>query len=179
MNGGDVSGNAPIATPQVEPASGSCAEVLLVFLRRGCTSFGGPIAHLGYFQKEIVERRKWCSKSTMAEIIALAQSLPGPASSQVGFALGILRAGWLGGLAAWVGFTLPSAILMSAFAYGHSFLGEGVGQGLLHGLPTALDYHHTDFERFLDCSLGVRASHALERTAVDRYGVHAAVSVIV
>jgi chromate transporter len=112
----------------------SSAEVLFVFLRLGCTSFGGPVAHLGYFQKEIVERRKWCSQSTMAEIIALAQSLPGPASSQVGFALGILRAGWLGGLAAWIGFTLPSALLMLAFAYGHFFLVGGVGQGLLHGL---------------------------------------------
>ena len=118
----------------MEPARGSCAEVLFVFLRLGCTSFGGPIAHLGYFQKEIVERRKWCSESTLAEIIALAQSLPGPASSQVGFALGILRAGWLGGLAAWIGFTLPSALLMLAFAYGHSFLGGSAGQGLLHGL---------------------------------------------
>ncbi len=122
------------ATPRLKQARGSSLEVLLVFLRLGCTSFGGPIAHLGYFRKEIVERRKWCSERTMAEIIALAQSLPGPASSQVGFALGILRAGWLGGLAAWTGFTLPSALLMLAFAYGHSFLGGGVGQGLLHGL---------------------------------------------
>jgi len=134
MSGGDMSGSASIAAPRVEPARGSCVEVLFVFLRLGCTSFGGPIAHLGYFQKEIVERRKWCSASTMAEIIALAQSLPGPASSQVGFALGILRAGWLGGLAAWIGFTLPSALLMLAFAYGHSFLGGSVGQGLIHGL---------------------------------------------
>ena len=134
MNGGDVSGSAPTATPRVDPVRGSCVEVLLVFLRLGCTLFGGPIAHLGYFQKEIVERRKWCNESTMAEVIALAQSLPGPASSQVGFALGILRAGWLGGLAAWVGFTLPSAILMLAFAYGHSFLSGVVGQGLIHGL---------------------------------------------
>lgn len=134
MNGGDVSGNASIAMSRVEPVRGSFAEVLFVFLRLGCTSFGGPIAHLGYFQKEIVERRKWCSEGTMAEIIALAQSLPGPASSQVGFALGILRAGWLGGLAAWIGFTLPSALLMLAFAYGHSFLGGSVGQGVLHGL---------------------------------------------
>jgi chromate transporter len=122
------------ATPRLKQARGSSLEVLLVFLRLGCTSFGGPIAHLGYFRKEIVERRKWCSEKTMAEIIALAQSLPGPASSQVGFALGILRAGWLGGLAAWTGFTLPSALLMLAFAYGHSFLGGSVGQGLLHGL---------------------------------------------
>ena len=105
-----------------EPERGSISEVLLVFLRIGCTSFGGPIAHLGYFQEKIVERRRWCTEGTLAEIIALAQSLPGPASSQVGFALGILRAGRAGGLAAWVGFTLPSALLMLAFAYGHSFL---------------------------------------------------------
>ena len=112
----------------------SSIEVLLVFFRLGCTSFGGPIAHLGYFRKELVERRKWCGESTLAEIIAIAQSLPGPASSQTGFALGILRAGWLGGLAAWVGFTLPSAILMLSFAFGHAFIGGKVGDGLLHGL---------------------------------------------
>jgi len=109
-------------------------EVLLVFLRLGCTSFGGPIAHLGYFRRELVERRRWCSEGTFAEIIAIAQSLPGPASSQTGFALGILRAGWLGGIAAWVGFTLPSVVLMLAFAYGHSFLGGSAGGALLHAL---------------------------------------------
>jgi len=116
---------------------GSSAEVLLIFLRLGCLSFGGPIAHLGYFQKEFVERRRWCSASTLAELIALAQSLPGPASSQVGFALGILRSGWPGGLAAWLGFTLPSALLMLAFAYGTRFLSAGFGPGLLHGLQLA------------------------------------------
>ncbi len=115
-------------------ARGSALEVLLVFLRLGCTSFGGPIAHLGYYRKEFVERRKWCGESTLAEFIAIAQSLPGPASSQVVFALGIMRAGWAGGLAAWIGFTFPSAVLMLAFAYGHSFLGGSVGNGLLHGL---------------------------------------------
>jgi len=114
--------------------SGTAAEVLLVFLRLGCTSFGGPVAHLGYFQKEFVERRKWFSEGTMAELIALAQSLPGPASSQVGFALGILRAGWLGGLAAWTGFTLPSAVLMLALAYGHSLIASPAGVRLLHAL---------------------------------------------
>lgn len=134
MSGGDVLSDAQAATPDLKRERGSSREVFLVFLRLGCTSFGGPLAHLGYFQKEIVERRKWCSGSTMAEIIALAQSLPGPASSQVGFALGILRAGWLGGLAAWVGFTLPSALLMLAFAYGHSFLAGSTGNRLLHGL---------------------------------------------
>jgi chromate transporter len=122
------------ASPLPQEARGSSTEVLLVFLRLGCTSFGGPVAHLGYFRKEFVERRRWCSEGRLAELIALAQSLPGPASSQVGFALGILRAGWLGGLAAWVGFTLPSALLMMAFAYGHSFLAGGTGIGLLHEL---------------------------------------------
>jgi chromate transporter len=124
----------PNPLPSPEEARGSSREVFLVFLRLGCTSFGGPVAHLGYFQKEIVERRRWCSEGRLAELIALAQSLPGPASSQVGFALGILRAGWLGGLAAWVGFTLPSALLMMAFAYGHSVLVGGAGIRLLHGL---------------------------------------------
>jgi len=139
INGGKMPEDSSTVTsqngrPRKSGARGSSVEVLLVFLRLGCTSFGGPVAHIGYFQKEIVERRKWCSASAMAEIIALAQSLPGPASSQAGFSLGILRAGWLGGLAAWVGFTLPSALLMLAFAYGHSFLGGGAGLGLLHGL---------------------------------------------
>lgn len=131
---GDVQADHRSASPLPQEARGSSTEVLLVFLRLGCTSFGGPVAHLGYFRKEFVERRRWCSEGRLAELIALAQSLPGPASSQVGFALGILRAGWLGGLAAWVGFTLPSALLMMAFAYGHSFLAGGTGIRLLHGL---------------------------------------------
>jgi len=113
-------------------------EVFLAFLRLGCTSFGGPIAHLSYFQRELVERRKWCSSNTLAEIIALAQSLPGPASSQVSFALGILRAGLPGGLAAWLGFTLPSAILMLTFALAIESLSSTLSaerwQGALHGL---------------------------------------------
>ena len=113
---------------------GSALEVLLVFLRLGCTSFGGPIAHLGYYQAELIERRRWCSPSIYAEVIALAQSLPGPASSQVGFTLGILRAGWLGGLAAWLGFTLPSAALMVVFACGRASFAGPHAQALLHGL---------------------------------------------
>lgn len=115
-------------------AGHSPLEVLLVFLRLGCTSFGGPVAHLGYFQKEIVERRRWVSESAYAELIAIAHALPGPASSQVGFALGLLRAGWLGGLAAWVGFTLPSAILMLVFAFGHPLFNSPTGVHVLHGL---------------------------------------------
>jgi chromate transporter len=115
-------------------AAGSAREVLAAFLRLGCVSFGGPIAHLGYFHAEFVKRRRWCSEESYAEIVALAQSLPGPASSQVGFALGLLRAGWLGGLAAWAGFTLPSALLMLAFAMEHTRLTGKLGLGIVHGL---------------------------------------------
>jgi chromate transporter len=104
-----------------------------VFLRLGFTSFGGPIAHLGYFRAELVERRGWCSEETYAEIIAVAQSLPGPASSQVAFSLGLLRGGWRGGLAAWMGFTLPSAVLMIWFAFAEQSLHGRTGIAV-HGL---------------------------------------------
>jgi chromate transporter len=117
-----------------EPPTGSIREVFLAFLRLGCTSFGGPIAHLGYFQNEFVERRKWLTEEAFAEVVALAQSMPGPASSQVGFALGLLRASWAGGLAAWVGFTTPSAILMLAFAFAHKSLSGKIGLAVVHGL---------------------------------------------
>jgi len=117
-----------------ETPNASSLEVLLVFLRLGCTSFGGPIAHLAYFQKELVERRRWCTETAYAEIVGLAQSLPGPASSQVGFALGLLRSGWRGGLAAWVGFTLPSALLMFAFALGDAHLKDAAATRVLHGM---------------------------------------------
>ena len=121
--------------PAFVAGSGSIREVLLAFLRLGCYSFGGPIAHLGYFHAEFVERRHWCEEETFAELVGLAQSMPGPASSQVGFALGLLRAGWAGGVAAWVGFTMPSALLMLAFAMGRSTLFTSkVGAGALHGL---------------------------------------------
>jgi chromate transporter len=120
------------STPQPKP--GTTLEVLLAFLRLGCLSFGGPIAHLGYFHAEFVARRRWCSAQTYAEIVALAQSLPGPASSQVAFALGLLRARWLGALAAWTGFTLPSAILLVAFALGQSHLSSTLSPAILHGL---------------------------------------------
>jgi chromate transporter len=113
---------------------GAVWEVFLVFLRLGCISFGGPIAHLGYFRTEFVERRRWISSETFAEIVALAQSLPGPESSQVGFAVGVLRAGILGGVAAWLGFTLPSALLMLFFAFGHNLFTGRFGQAILHGL---------------------------------------------
>ena len=101
-----------------EHQRGTVPEVLAAFLRLGLTSFGGPIAHLGYFRADLVERRRWLDEPTYADIVALCQFLPGPASSQTGMAIGMLRAGLPGGLAAWLGFTLPSALLMIAFAYG-------------------------------------------------------------
>jgi chromate transporter len=113
---------------------GSPLEVLGVFLKLGLTSFGGPVAHLGYFRREFVVRRAWLDDRAYADLVALCQFLPGPASSQTGFALGLMRAGYLGGLAAWVGFTLPSAVAMTLFAYGESTLKGPVGDGLLHGL---------------------------------------------
>lgn len=116
------------------PSNGSWIEVLLVFLRLGCLSFGGPIAHIGYLQAECVERRRWCTNQAFAEIVALAQSLPGPASSQVAFTLGLIRARLPGAFAAWAGFTLPSALLMLAFAYGHALLTGALGSAMLHGL---------------------------------------------
>ncbi|HLY80561.1 MAG TPA: chromate efflux transporter [Caulobacteraceae bacterium] len=114
--------------------AGTAFEVLVAFLRLGVTSFGGPIAHLGYFREEFVRRRQWLDEAAFAELVALCQFLPGPASSQVGFAIGLKRAGYLGGAAAWVGFTLPSAILMVLFAYGSARLEGRTGDGLLQGL---------------------------------------------
>src|SRR5271154_4567611 len=114
--------------------TGSPLEVLLIFLKLGLTSFGGPVAHLGYFRREFVVRRAWLDDRAYAELVALCQFLPGPASSQTGFALGLMRAGYLGGLAAWAGFTLPSAAAMTLFAYGEGALKGPAGDGLLHGL---------------------------------------------
>src|SRR3984885_6975192 len=114
--------------------SGSALEVLLVFLRLGLTSFGGPIAHIGYFREEFVVRRKWLDEQAYVDLVALCQFLPGPASSQVGFSIGLMRAGYGGALAAWTGFTLPSAIAIVLFAYGAGALIGPVGTGLLHGL---------------------------------------------
>jgi chromate transporter len=116
---------------------GSAAEVFRVFLGLGLTSFGGPIAHLGYFREAFVVRRKWISERAYADLVALCQFLPGPASSQVGMAIGLQRAGYLGLLAAWTGFTLPSAILLVAFAYGASALGAEAGTGWIQGLKAA------------------------------------------
>ncbi len=113
---------------------GSFLEVLTVALRLGLTSFGGPIAHLGYFRDEYVVRRKWLDEKSYADLVALCQFLPGPASSQVGMAIGILRAGLPGALAAWLGFTLPSALLLVAFAFGVDAIGTSASAGWLHGL---------------------------------------------
>ncbi|MBE8592697.1 chromate efflux transporter [Pseudomonas sp. MAFF 301449] len=109
-------------------------SVFLIFLRLGLTSFGGPIAHLGYFRDEFVTRRGWLSERSYADLVALCQFLPGPASSQVGIALGLQRAGYGGALAAWAGFTLPSALLLIVFALGIAQHSEALPTGVLHGL---------------------------------------------
>ncbi len=108
--------------------------VFLVFLRLGLTSFGGPIAHIGYFRAEFVERRKWLTEDEFGELVALCQFLPGPASSQLGFAIGLLRAGTAGALLAFVAFTLPSSVLMFAVAAGASVLTGDVAEGAIRGL---------------------------------------------
>lgn len=110
-------------------------EVFWVFLRLGLTSFGGPIAHLGYFREEFVRRRGWLDEAGFAQLLAICQFLPGPASSQLGFAIGLLRAGWRGALAAFVGFTLPSALLMFALALSAPhWIAHPTGAALVHGL---------------------------------------------
>jgi chromate transporter len=114
---------------------GSAGEVFRVFLKLGVTSFGGPIAHLGYFRDELVVRRKWLDETSYADLVALCQFLPGPASSQVGFSLGVFRGnGLLGGLAAWFAFTMPSALILFAFAMGAAAFTGPVAAGFLHGL---------------------------------------------
>ena len=117
-----------------ESSPSRALEVFTTFLKLGLTSFGGPIAHLGYFRDELVLRRKWIDEGRYGEIVALCQFLPGPASSQVGFCLGLLRGGPLGALAAWTAFTLPSAILLVLFAYGAASAGGPVEAALVHGL---------------------------------------------
>lgn len=109
-------------------------NVFLIFLRLGLTSFGGPVAHLGYFREEFVSRRQWLSDRSYADLVALCQFLPGPASSQVGIALGFSRAGYSGALAAWAGFTLPSAVALILFAIGISSAGSNLSVGALQGL---------------------------------------------
>lgn len=112
----------------------SIGSILLIFTKLGLTSFGGPIAHLGYFRDEFVVRRRWLNEEGYADLVALAQFLPGPASSQVGFAIGLMRGGLAGGLAAWAGFTLPSVFLLLLFAYGAAGLDSPFTMHILHGL---------------------------------------------
>lgn len=116
---------------------GTPGEVFRVFLVLGLTSFGGPVAHLGYFREAIVARRKWMGEAAYADLVALCQFLPGPASSQVGMAIGLQRAGVAGLLAAWTAFTLPSALLMAGFAYGAPWLADAAGGGWIAGLKAA------------------------------------------
>jgi chromate transporter len=117
-----------------DPNQGSFFEVLWVSTRLGLTSFGGPIAHLGYFHEEYVKRRKWIDEQSYADLVALCQFLPGPASSQVSIAIGIARARLLGGVAAWLGFTMPSALALIAFAFGIGAFASAADAGWLHGL---------------------------------------------
>ncbi|WP_346797685.1 chromate efflux transporter [Halomonas sp. Bachu 37] len=120
----------------VTETTGRVGEVFKAFLLLGLTSFGGPIAHLGYFRTEFVERRRWLSDQAYADLVALCQFLPGPASSQVGFALGLMRAGAWGAAAAWTAFTLPSAIVLVLFAYWATMMEGAISSGLIHGLKT-------------------------------------------
>src|SRR5579863_896264 len=128
--------NAAAAARMTAPR-GTSAEVFAVFLRLGLTSFGGPIAHLGYFHDEFVVRRKWLDEKTYADLVALSQFLPGPASTKVGIAIGLSRAGYAGTFAAWLGFTLPSAVALVLFGYGVGALGGVLHSGWLHGLMVA------------------------------------------
>ena len=127
----------PATGARAQADRGSCLEVFLVFLRLGLTSFGGPVAHLGYFRTEFVDRRRWLDDYTFSDLVALCQFLPGPASSQVGMAIGLRRAGWAGMLAAWVAFTLPSALVLIGFAMGLAHYGWLSGSAAIHGLKVA------------------------------------------
>ncbi len=120
--------------PAALPPRDSFTSLLLIFLRLGLTSFGGPIAHIGYYREEFVVRRKWLTEQAYADLVALAQFLPGPSSSQTGFAIGVMRGGLPGGMAAWLGFTMPSALIMLLAAYGVDLAAGGTGAGVVHGL---------------------------------------------
>lgn len=130
----DRSPDQPI---EPSPGGGRAIEVLGAFLKLGLTSFGGPVAHLAYFRTEFVERRRWLDDGRYADLVALCQFLPGPASSQVGMALGLARAGWPGALAAWAGFTLPSALAMILFAQAVAQWSWLTASGAVHGLKLA------------------------------------------
>ncbi len=123
--------------PPSRAGTESAWEVFRAFLVQGLTAFGGPVAHIGYFRREFVERRAWLSEAAFADLLALAQFLPGPASSQLGMAIGLRRAGYAGLLAAWLGFTLPAAAAMIALGYVTPHLDGVWGEGVLHGLQIA------------------------------------------
>jgi len=123
-----------MTTTANSPEKRSALTVFLVFLRLGLTSFGGPVAHLGYFREEFVTRRKWLAETAYADLVALCQFLPGPASSQTGIGIGLARAGLPGAFAAWLAFTAPSAIALMLFGYGVLAAGDAIPPGLLHGL---------------------------------------------
>ena len=118
----DAAGRAP-------PRKSSALEVFLIYPKLGVSSFGGPIVHIGYFRDEFVVRRRWLDEQAFVDLVALCQFLPGPASSQVGFSIGLMRAGYAGALAAWTGFTLPSAVVLVLFAYGAGALAGTLGSG--------------------------------------------------
>ena len=120
--------------PAKDGAAENAIHIFLIFLRLGLTSFGGPVAHLAYFRDEFVARRRWLTEQAYAELVALCQFLPGPASSQTGIALGLSRGGYVGAFAAWTGFTLPSALLMILFALGITHHQTLLASGILHGL---------------------------------------------
>lgn len=130
-------GSANPETSVVPPAHSSPWTLFCIFLKLGLTSFGGPAAHLGYFRDEFVGRRRWLDEHTFSDLVALCQFLPGPGSSQVGIAIGGLRGGMAGALAAWLGFTLPSVLLLVAFAYGFTRLADASALHLLRGLKIA------------------------------------------
>jgi chromate transporter len=131
----DVSRSSTSKTsPRTSVSVVSVGTIFLAYLRLGCTSFGGPIAHLGYFRDEFVVRRKWLDDATFTDIVALCQFLPGPASSQVGFTIALLRGGALDAIAAWTAFTLPSALLMFGVASGHALFSSRIGSGVVHAL---------------------------------------------
>jgi chromate transporter len=130
----DADGDDTVVDHRPSEGTGNAGEVFRAFLKLGLTSFGGPIAHLGYFRDELVVRRKWVTEEGYADIVALCQFRPGPASSKVGFALGLLRGGPLGAAAAWTAFTLPSAVLLVLFAYAATSLEGTVGAAVVHGL---------------------------------------------
>lgn len=113
------------------------ASIFWAFLVLGATAFGGPVAHFGYFRTEFVDRRRWVDERGFADLVSLCQFLPGPASSQTGIAIGMIQRGWLGGIAAWLGFTTPAAIIMIGLGFGLSFAETAAGQGIVHGLKLA------------------------------------------